>query len=100
MAELDPFEPDEDSDDEDESGANGRGRDADEESIDDVMEEPVECTVSIARAHHGALLFDCWASPEELEILKISFIKDEKLVLENSAEAERKLMAMGVGPEV
>ena len=111
MAELDPFEPDEESDEEDEGAQQGGSIDRsgesrpavgadDDSSVDDTLDEPVQCTVSIARNSHGALLFNCYASSQELELLNISYIKDEKLVTEDSAESERKLLAMGVGPEV
>ncbi|KIM73278.1 hypothetical protein PILCRDRAFT_15375 [Piloderma croceum F 1598] len=103
MAELDPFEPDDESDDESDNERGGRPAHAagapDDDSDDDISDEPVECTISIAKPRKGALLFECHAWPTKLEVLKVSYIKDEKLVSEDTSEAERKLRAAGVGPE-
>jgi hypothetical protein len=58
MAELDPFEPDEESDESDDERGDGRspgldhsgGGAKDEDSDDDdIPDEPVECTVSISK---------------------------------------------------
>ncbi|KAJ7624871.1 mitochondrial glycoprotein [Roridomyces roridus] len=104
MAEIDPFEPDDSSDEEDEDedkkGAAGDAGGEDSDSDDDNWSEPVECTISIARPNRGALLFECFALPSnKLDVLKISYIKDEKLVQQDSGEAERQIREAGVGPE-
>ncbi|KIJ48960.1 hypothetical protein M422DRAFT_247334 [Sphaerobolus stellatus SS14] len=76
MAELDPFEPDEDSDDED----NNRGGFAPQEDDDEIAPQPIECRISIAKPRGGALLIDGYAWSNKLSILKISYIKDARLV--------------------
>lgn len=48
MAELDPFEPDEDSDDENDQGGIAH-HEEDEESDGEIPPEPIECRISIAK---------------------------------------------------
>ncbi|KIJ35686.1 hypothetical protein M422DRAFT_262095 [Sphaerobolus stellatus SS14] len=101
MAELDPFEPDEDSDEEDnvDNQRDVAPQGGDEESDDEIEQEPIECRISIAKPRGGALLIDSYAWGNKLSILKISYITDARLVSEDSAEADKKILASGVGPE-
>lgn len=64
MAELDPFEPDEDSDDEGDTNNQdslaSQGNE-EEESDDEVALEPIECRISIAKV--------LWHSKDMFELL-------------------------------
>ncbi|KIJ37894.1 hypothetical protein M422DRAFT_259507 [Sphaerobolus stellatus SS14] len=98
-AELDPFEPDEDSDDEDNNQGGFAPQEDDNEFNNETAPQPIECRISNAKPCGGALLINGYVWSNKLSILKISYIKDARLVSEDTAEADNKILASGVGPE-
>jgi len=100
--ELDPFEPDEDSDEENDEAQTRDQTQAQEsdDDDDDEDEDPIQCSISITKSRQGALWFDCWVSPAKgIEVLKVSYINDKRLVSEDTADSAKKLSDFAVGPE-